>query len=385
MLHFNQILVNNIFREKAPNFTFIVKRKRIKSNVTFIIHCKTASFRNFHVEVFIKSRNFGQSQVNDSFNNMAISPDDSFFLTKNNYEESTKNIFKTLLADTEFTDVTLACSDQKQVKGHKAILGASSQFFRSIFRQNASNNLVLYLKGISHKDLSSILEFIYLGQASVSKSDLTTFLSAAEELKIEGLIQPQNNASMNVTPKIAPPKPFAAELEIEIDDDELASADNYTDTTINESSYLSTTSSSVDDSTELTFAVTPEFSSTMIPQTPAPAQPSHSCDVCGAAYKDLANLKRHKFSLHEKPKLGGNGQTVRTDAVYFNQEAQQYGCKQCDFQSVHRRSVLRHFDNKHALAKNTTETLASSIVKNESAAEDDNNKVGKKKNVKLSY
>ena len=295
---------------------------------------------------------------------MAISPDDSFFLTKNNYEESTKNIFKTLLADTEFTDVTLACSDQKQVKGHKAILGASSQFFRSIFRQNASNNLVLYLKGISHKDLSSILEFIYLGQASVSKSDLSTFLSAAEELKIEGLIQPQNNASMNVTPKIAPPKPFAAELEIEIDDDELASADNYTDTSINESSYLSTTSSSVDDSTELTFAVTPEFSSTMIPQTPA--QPSHSCDVCGAAYKDLANLKRHKFSLHEKPKLGGNGQTVRTDAVYFNQEAQQYGCKQCDFQSVHRRSVLRHFDNKHA-------------------AENDSNKVGNKKNVKLSY
>ena len=74
---------------------------------------------------------------------------ESFFLTKNNYEDSTKNIFKTLLKDVEFSDVTLALNDENQVKGHKAILGASSSFFRKIFQQNSDANLVLYLKGIN--------------------------------------------------------------------------------------------------------------------------------------------------------------------------------------------------------------------------------------------
>ena len=86
--------------------------------------------------------------------------EESFFLTKNNYEDSTKTIFKTLLKDDEFTDVTLALSDEKQVKGHKAILGASSSFFRKIFQQNAAANLVLYLKGVKSKDMNSIMEFI---------------------------------------------------------------------------------------------------------------------------------------------------------------------------------------------------------------------------------
>ena len=42
--------------------------------------------------------------------------------------------------DGEFTDVTLALSDGKQIRGHRAILAASSNFFRKIFRQNSIGN-----------------------------------------------------------------------------------------------------------------------------------------------------------------------------------------------------------------------------------------------------
>ena len=130
---------------------------------------------------------------------MTAGPDETFVLTKNDYEESTKNILKSLFSDSEFTDVSLASSDHKQLRGHKAILGAASSFFRSIFKQNAAANLVLYLKGVTAKDLGSIMEFVYLGQTSISKADLPAFMEAAEELKIEGLMQPRKPEPENMS------------------------------------------------------------------------------------------------------------------------------------------------------------------------------------------
>ena len=59
---------------------------------------------------------------------MTAGPDETFVLTKNDYGESTKNILKSLFSDSEFTDVSLASSDHKQLRGHKAILGAASSF-----------------------------------------------------------------------------------------------------------------------------------------------------------------------------------------------------------------------------------------------------------------
>ena len=113
---------------------------------------------------------------------------DSFFLTKNNHEDSVKTIFQSLLRDGEFTDVTLALSDDKQIRGHRAILAASSSYFREIFQQNSASGL--FLEGVNSVNMNSIMEFIYLGHTSVNKTDITTFLQTAEHLRIEGLIQP---------------------------------------------------------------------------------------------------------------------------------------------------------------------------------------------------
>ena len=308
---------------------------------------------------------------------MAAAQDESFFLTKNNYEESTKSIFKSLLTDVEFTDVTLACSDNKQVKGHKAILGASSSFFRNIFQRNSATNLVLYLKGITQKDLCSIMEFIYMGQTSVNKVDLTTFLEAAEELKIEGLIQPSKQdtsvpeETIDNTPKM---HHYQSVPEITIDEsgsisnEEFSSAtDGYSSTSggYSSSNYTSTNSMSStmidtsmldsstnldshNDSTELTFSVTPEFSSTMIPLTPAPApvpsvHPTEECTECGAKFSDPGNLKRHISAAHVRKQTERNGSTIRFDA-----DTQKYYCNMCVFSSVHRRSANRHVDSVHA-------------------------------------
>ena len=74
---------------------------------------------------------------------------ESFALKKNDYGQSTTSIFKSLWTDNDFKDVTLASNDHKLIWAHKAILGASSSFFKNIFKNNAASNLVLYLKGVS--------------------------------------------------------------------------------------------------------------------------------------------------------------------------------------------------------------------------------------------
>ena len=140
----------------------------------------------------------------------------SFLLTKNSHEDSVKTIFESLLMDGEFTDVTLALSDGKQIRGHRAILAASSNFFRKIFRHNSAPDL--YLKEVDSVDMNSIMEFIFLGQTSVNKADLTTFLQAAEHLQIEGLIQPgeASISDMNVSEAFESlPDPVVSDLIID--------------------------------------------------------------------------------------------------------------------------------------------------------------------------
>ena len=54
----------------------------------------------------------------------------------NDFKENVVNTFGSLKEDKDFTDVTLACEDGKQVEAHKVILAASSPFFQDILKRN---------------------------------------------------------------------------------------------------------------------------------------------------------------------------------------------------------------------------------------------------------
>ena len=72
---------------------------------------------------------------------------------------------------------------------HKLILAACSPFFRGILRQNPHTNPLLYLKGVDHANLQSILQFLYHGEVNIAQADLSAFLAVAEDLQIRGLTQ----------------------------------------------------------------------------------------------------------------------------------------------------------------------------------------------------
>ena len=88
------------------------------------------------------------------------------------------------------------CPDEKQIKAHKVILSSSSEVFRKILITNPHQHPLLYLKGISYKDLQAAVKFLYFGEAEIAQDDLQTFLATAKELKIEGLMDNESENSI---------------------------------------------------------------------------------------------------------------------------------------------------------------------------------------------
>ena len=121
----------------------------------------------------------------------------NYNLSWENFETYTSNVFERLYSDDKFTDVTLACDGDKQIKAHKSILSSCSPFFKLILTKHPHPQPLIYLRGISHKTLTSIVKFIYLGQAEVSQEVLKDFLNVAQEFEIEGfsqdMLQQENN------------------------------------------------------------------------------------------------------------------------------------------------------------------------------------------------
>eukprot|EP00091_Calanus_sinicus_P023157 TRINITY_DN7693_c1_g1_i1.p1 TRINITY_DN7693_c1_g1~~TRINITY_DN7693_c1_g1_i1.p1 ORF type:complete len:113 (+),score=25.13 TRINITY_DN7693_c1_g1_i1:94-432(+) len=109
--------------------------------------------------------------------------DETYNLSKNDFQHSSSDAIKHLKLDKDFLDVTLACEDGKQIKAHKVVLSSFSSVFQTILKQNPHNHPLVYLAGINHLELEKILDFIYLGEAMVSKSALDSFMTVAEKLE----------------------------------------------------------------------------------------------------------------------------------------------------------------------------------------------------------
>jgi len=111
---------------------------------------------------------------------------DKFCLKWNDFENNISQAFCELRDEKDFFDVTLVCGES-QVSAHKVILAASSQFFRNILKANPHQHPLLYLRGVKHHELLSILSFMYKGQVNIAQEELSSFLSVAEDLQVRGL------------------------------------------------------------------------------------------------------------------------------------------------------------------------------------------------------
>jgi len=109
-----------------------------------------------------------------------------YHLSWNDFESNLSVAFREIREEKDFFDCTLSCGSE-QIQAHKIILSACSPVLRTILKQNPHQHPLLYLKGVSFKDIQALLNFMYHGEVNVSVEELNSFLSVAKELKVKGL------------------------------------------------------------------------------------------------------------------------------------------------------------------------------------------------------
>ena len=118
------------------------------------------------------------------------------------YSDHLKSMMKELMTNEDFSDVTLVTEDKKQIKAHLHILRTFSPFFKDIFKKEKNSNQIIYLRGVQYSELESVMQFIYLGEATLNEERMDEFLAVAKSLEIKDLymaeietkVQPKNEA-----------------------------------------------------------------------------------------------------------------------------------------------------------------------------------------------
>ncbi|XP_044754414.1 protein tramtrack, beta isoform-like isoform X3 [Coccinella septempunctata] len=109
-----------------------------------------------------------------------------FALKWNNFHSNLSSGFHELFEAADMVDVTLAM-DGKFLQAHKVVLSICSPYFKEMFKVNPCKHPIVILKGVGHEHMKDILEFMYLGEVSVLRENLTSFLRTAELLQVKGL------------------------------------------------------------------------------------------------------------------------------------------------------------------------------------------------------
>ena len=113
-----------------------------------------------------------------------------------NGKNFTEDIFKALRLirhDRDFTDVTLVCEDDVLVRAHRVILASASSFFKAaLMRKKVARQRKLYLRGLTAVEVETALDFLYLGEVSVVREEVTSFIKVAQDLGLRGFERPRD-------------------------------------------------------------------------------------------------------------------------------------------------------------------------------------------------
>ena len=94
-----------------------------------------------------------------------------------------------VFTENSYSDVTLVSDDLIPFQAHKCILSASSPILKNLLLNNPHSHPMIFLRGIKHKELESILQFIYLGEARLYEGNMDRFMEAVKDLQIKQLAE----------------------------------------------------------------------------------------------------------------------------------------------------------------------------------------------------
>ena len=123
---------------------------------------------------------------------------EKFNLKWNDFQTNVSKSFGLFRNEEYLHDVTLVSDDFKQMKAHKLVLSACSEYFKRIFQETSSSyQTLLCLDGVNSSNLSKVLDYVYDGEVKILQEDLDTFLCVAQKLQLQGLIHNDDENHQN--------------------------------------------------------------------------------------------------------------------------------------------------------------------------------------------
>jgi len=252
---------------------------------------------------------------------------EQFDLNWHTYSDHLRELMETLMNTNKSADVTLICNDKTKFRAHKFVLSACSPVFQSIIDELPNKDgSCIYLRGVESKEMKSILQFMYLGQATIYQDRMNEFLDVAKSLEIKEISK-----------------------DVECDDvdafkgqesDEISQVDNETDVNcilINQNCVseeigkMDTKVSGYKDKTG-----------------------QYQCGKCEKQFSIISNLNRHSRSAHEGIRYPCNkcNQTFTLNAtlkihIQSIHEGQKFPCDVCHQVYAHKSKLSTHKKMKH--------------------------------------
>ena len=218
---------------------------------------------------------------------------EKYNLTWVSYTDHLKSMMKELMMNEDFSDVTLVTEDKKQIKANINILSACSPVFKDILKKEKGSTQIMYLRGIQFSEMESIMQFIYLGEATFYEERMSEFLAVATSLEIKELwsAETMTNEELNDEPSSCDPVTSTENLEED--------------------------------------TVTSEHMNMQAPHEEqrgfVSVNGKYECDQCNKTYSKKG-LDYHKQKVHQGVK---------------------YACDQCDHQATRQDHLTVHIQSKH--------------------------------------
>merc|ERR1712126_777601 len=261
-----------------------------------------------------------------------IMSQEKYNLNWHTYSDHLREMLHNMRKSESLTDVTLVCDDQTQFKAHRIVLSACSSVFKSIIDSLPLNSSVIYLRGIQHQEMESILEFMYLGVATFYQERMNEFLNVAKNLEIKEIskdVEFINDKEFYEDVIEQTHHQNNEQLEANGANDQISN--QYINTNLKTNTNTANTKSIV----QSTYGKFP-------------------CDQCNKEFARKQKLKCHIQSKHDGVKYPCNQcdyqatqQSNLTIHIKSRHEGVRYPCNQCDFQATHQSNLTIHIKSKH--------------------------------------
>lgn len=152
------------------------------------------------------SQNSPSTNNNNNNNSQSISAE-NYQLKWNSHITNLNSSISNLFKNDKYADVMLFTCNAEEgffgIPAHKLILGTCSHYFSSIFDNNPLPiNTMIYIflpSELSRRSISTLIQYMYTGEATVANDILNEVLKGGELLKIRGLckVHPGTNEPLN--------------------------------------------------------------------------------------------------------------------------------------------------------------------------------------------